>query len=100
MSAVGAGMTNSSPALIAGSQYDVSCEELDQLVHWVSDFPTKVLGSRMMGGGFGGCTINLVMQRDVNYLKGYVHEKYFATFGTEPDFYTVDLSQGVHKFGN
>jgi galactokinase len=77
--------------------YDVSCEELDALVSWVSDYPSKASGARMMGGGFGGCTINLVRQMDVNYLKGYVHEKYFTTFGTEPGFYTVALSQGVHK---
>jgi galactokinase len=79
--------------------YDVSCEELDRLVHWVEDHPTIVCGARMMGGGFGGCTINLVRSDKVNYLKGYVTEKYFATFGSEPDFYTVDLSQGVHRSG-
>jgi galactokinase len=80
--------------------YDVSCEELDQLVQWVEDLPHIVCGSRMMGGGFGGCTINLVRVGHVNYLKGYVHEKYFATFGTEPDFHTVTLSQGVHRYGS
>jgi len=59
-----------------------------------------VCGARMMGGGFGGCTINLVRSDKIDYLRGYVHEKYFATFGTEPDFYTVLLSQGVHKSGD
>ena len=80
--------------------YDVSCEELDQLVLLAADHPSIVCGSRMMGGGFGGCTINLVKRSHLNYLKGYVQEKYFATFGTEPDFYTVALSQGVHKLGD
>ena len=41
--------------------YEVSCKELDMLVDFASDRP-EVLGSRMMGGGFGGCTINLVKQ--------------------------------------
>ena len=80
--------------------YDVSCTELDHLVEWAQENPSVVCGSRMMGGGFGGCTINLVRSGQVNYLKGYVHEKYFATFGTEPDFYTFKLSQGVHRAGN
>jgi galactokinase len=79
--------------------YDVSCEELDRLVHWAEDHRSMVCGARMMGGGFGGCTINLVRSDKVNYLRGYVAEKYFATFGSEPDFFTVDLSQGVHRSG-
>lgn len=79
--------------------YDVSCEELDRLVEYAEDLPSVVCGARMMGGGFGGCTINLVKSDKVNYLKGYVTEKYFTTFGSQPDFYTVELSQGVHKSG-
>jgi galactokinase len=79
--------------------YEVSCEELDHLVLLAEENRDIVCGARMMGGGFGGCTINLVKTERVDYLKGYVHEKYFATFGTEPDFYTVQLSRGVHKSG-
>ena len=79
--------------------YDVSCEELDHLVLLAEENRDIVCGARMMGGGFGGCTINLVKSDKVDYLRGYVHDKYFATFGTEPDFYTVQLSRGVHKFG-
>ncbi len=41
--------------------YEVSCKELDLLVDLVKDDP-NVLGARMMGGGFGGCTINLVKE--------------------------------------
>ena len=40
-------------------KYEVSCPELDYLVKISEDFP-KVAGARMMGGGFGGCTINVV----------------------------------------
>lgn len=79
--------------------YDVSCAELDELVLLAEENRDFVCGARMMGGGFGGCTINLVRSDKVDYMRGYVHEKYFATFGTEPDFYTVQLSQGVHRSG-
>ncbi|MEJ0029631.1 MAG: hypothetical protein WDO15_04350 [Bacteroidota bacterium] len=77
--------------------YDVSCEELDFLVSLAEEHKDAVIGSRMMGGGFGGCTINLVHRSKVDFIKGYVHDKYFTTFRKEPDFYLVDLADGVHK---
>lgn len=77
--------------------YEVSCEELDYLVSLAEEDRSTVVGSRMMGGGFGGCTINLVKKDRIDYVKGYVHEKYFTTFGIEPDFYLMNLSQGVHQ---
>jgi galactokinase len=77
--------------------YDVSCEELDFLVTLAEDHKDSVIGARMMGGGFGGCTINLVHRSKVDFMKGYVHEKYFTTFRKEPDFYLVNLAQGVHQ---
>jgi galactokinase len=78
-------------------QYDVSCEELDFLVSLAEEQRGSVIGARMMGGGFGGCTINLVDRSKVDFMKGYVHEKYFATFKKEPDFYLVNLAEGVHQ---
>jgi galactokinase len=48
-------------------EYEVSCKELDFLVDHVRSLP-QVLGARMMGGGFGGCTINLVKQEFVEEL--------------------------------
>lgn len=77
--------------------YEVSCPELDSLVLMAEDLKEMILGSRMMGGGFGGCTINLVRKDKVDYVRGYVHEKYFASFRKEPDFYLVNLTDGVHK---
>lgn len=77
--------------------YDVSCEELDFLVDLAEEQRDSVIGARMMGGGFGGCTINLVHRSRVDFMRGYVHEKYFATFKKEPDFYLVNLADGVHK---
>jgi galactokinase len=78
-------------------QYDVSCEELDFLVLLAEDHKDAILGSRMMGGGFGGCTINIVRKSKVDFLRGYFHEQYFATFNKEPDFYLVTLADGVHR---
>ena len=43
--------------------YEVSCPELDHLVE-ATETMDAVLGARMMGGGFGGCTINLVQSKD------------------------------------
>lgn len=79
------------------NQYDVSCEELDFLVDLAWEHKQAVIGSRMMGGGFGGCTINIVEKSRVDFIRGYVHEEYFATFKKEPDFYLVTLAEGVHQ---
>ncbi len=76
--------------------YDVSCEELDFLVMQAEENKTTILGSRMMGGGFGGCTLNLVSHNQEGIFKEMVRKSYFTTFKREPDFYAVKLSQGVH----
>ena len=77
--------------------YEVSCEELDYLVMLAEEDKKVVPGARMMGGGFGGCTINLVNKGMEEIFKEKVWQKYFATFKKEPDFYSVELSQGVHQ---
>jgi galactokinase len=76
-------------------EYKVSCEESDWLVDWAGEH--GVLGARQMGGGFGGCTINLVRKDQKPMLIDQVRTKYFAAFKKEPDFYQVQLSDGVHK---
>ncbi len=78
--------------------YEVSCEESDLLVKVAEEEKSLILGSRQMGGGFGGCTINLIKKGSAAELSERVGEKYFATFKKEPDFYLVNLSQGVHTF--
>jgi galactokinase len=55
--------------------YEVSCQELDILVELAASVP-GVLGARMMGGGFGGCTINLVRDEAVPQLTRLVEEQY------------------------
>ncbi len=77
--------------------YEVSSHELDFLVSLAEEQRSEVIGSRMMGGGFGGCTINLVEKGKVKVFKEIVLAKYFATFKKEPDFYSVKLSDGVHS---
>ena len=76
-------------------EFKVSCEESDCLVTWANE--SEITGARQMGGGFGGCTINLVRKELVPSLMDDVRGKYFAAFKKEPDFYPVELSDGVHK---
>ena len=81
-------------------QYEVSCEESDLLVALAAEFPKDVLGARQMGGGFGGCIINLVRREAVEKYSLAVRKKYVVTFKKEPDFYSVNFSQGVHAVDN
>jgi galactokinase len=77
-------------------EYEASCAESDFLVALGEEEPA-VLGARMMGGGFGGCTLNLVRKDRVDYFRGWVFEKYLAQFEKEPDFYLVNLTDGVSR---
>ena len=74
--------------------YEVSCEELDFLNKLARKL--DVTGSRVMGGGFGGCTINLV--RDELY-EPFIKEakvRFAEKFGHEPKVYDVVISDGAH----
>ena len=71
--------------------YEVSCPELDELVEIARSVP-GVLGSRMTGGGFGGCTVTLVRADAVETLK----EKINSTYSGKATFYTATASQGAH----
>jgi galactokinase len=74
--------------------YEVSCPELDYLVDLVRDNP-HVYGARMMGGGFGGCTINLIQPGSVDRISALVKEKYFQKFGIETTPYVTAISSGT-----
>ena len=74
--------------------YEVSCQELDFLVEKAKEHPA-VIGSRMMGGGFGGCTINLIYNRDTELFISNLKKNYFDQFGLELDVYPVGISEGV-----
>lgn len=77
--------------------YNVSCPESDLLVTIATENPHYVLGARQTGGGFGGCTIALVKKKTVKEFSDKVRKKYVATFKKEPDFYSINLSHGVHE---
>jgi galactokinase len=76
-------------------EYEVSCSELDYLVELVNDNP-HVYGSRMMGAGFGGCTINLIEKDHVEPITKQVTEGYKNRFGLEPKTYVTCISAGTN----
>ena len=75
--------------------YEVSCEELD----FLNDCAKKngVTGSRVMGGGFGGCTINLVKDELYDAFLWDAQETFKAKFGVSPKVYDVVISDGARK---
>ncbi len=75
--------------------YEVSCEELDFLVRLAEK--CGVTGSRIMGGGFGGCTINLVKEELYDEFVAAVKSEYPAAFGVEPKIYDVVISDGARR---
>lgn len=75
--------------------YEVSCEELDYLNDIAKE--CGVTGSRIMGGGFGGCTINLVPNVIYNKFIDTVKTKFNEKYGHEPVIYDVIVSDGARK---
>ena len=75
--------------------YEVSCEELD----FLNDIAKEcgVTGSRVMGGGFGGCTINLVKEELYNAFVEKAFSAYKEKFGHEPKLYNVVIGDGSRK---
>jgi galactokinase len=76
--------------------YEVTGVELDAMVDAARSVP-GVLGSRMTGAGFGGCTVSLVHQDSVERFITEVGSKYEAATGLKPDFYVCDIGDGVRK---
>ena len=72
--------------------YEVSCEELDFLATVAKE--CGVTGSRIMGGGFGGCTINLVKEELYDNFVATVTERFKEKYGHEPKIYPVIISDG------
>ena len=75
--------------------YEVSCEELDYLNDIAKE--CGVTGSRVMGGGFGGCTINLVKEDLYDAFIATAKKKFAAKFGHEPKVYDVVISDGARR---
>jgi galactokinase len=81
------------------NDYEVSCPELDLMV----DLARKVkgvYGSRMTGGGFGGCTVNLVAAEQVGEFKSLVAEGYEKATNLVPDIYVCDLADGAGEIAS
>lgn len=74
--------------------YEVTGAELDALAHAAVRHPACV-GSRMTGGGFGGCTISLVKTRDLESFKRQVGEEYKKATGYTPTFYQTEIGDGI-----
>ena len=76
--------------------YEVSCEEIDILVNLAWKIP-GVIGSRITGGGFGGCTVSIVKNDAVDTFIETIGEAYKEKVGHEAEFYTVDIGDGASR---
>jgi galactokinase len=75
-------------------EFNVSCDELDFLVDLVRDVPS-VYGARMMGGGFGGCTINLIENDKIERIVNQVATSYYKKFNREMKSYITSIGSGT-----
>jgi galactokinase len=94
MQVVGALMADSHKSL--REDYEVSCAELDLIVD-IAAKQAGVYGARMTGGGFGGCTINLVERADAAEFKRHVAAEYYSSTGMHPDIFICDASKGAEE---
>jgi galactokinase len=79
--------------------YEVSCNELDVMANLANNFPGCV-GARMTGGGFGGCTINLVRTTQVEQFAIHIREGYQGATGIAPEIYSCAASDGASEIIN
>lgn len=75
--------------------YEVSCRELDVLVEATEELDS-VLGARMMGGGFGGCTINVVKTAELDAVIEQIGSYYEKRAGWRPDCHVAEIGDGTH----
>jgi galactokinase len=76
--------------------YQVSCKELDFLVSLAKE-SASVIGSRLMGGGFGGCTINIIKDEGKQEFLSAATDSYQKKFQIDPEIYEVDIMDGTHE---
>ena len=76
--------------------YEVSCPELDFLVDTATDIDS-IIGARLMGGGFGGCTINLIAKTKTEETIEKITSAYALQFGITPEVYIMKTSDGTYK---
>lgn len=77
------------------NDYEVSCPELDLMVELAEQFDGGVMGARMTGGGFGGCTVNLVQADKASLFMEFIAREYRARTEIKPDIYAVKADRGV-----
>ncbi len=77
--------------------YQVSCDEIDLLVDLAWEIP-GVLGARITGGGFGGCTVSIVENEAVDRYKESIQRAYEKRVGHKAEFYVVDIGDGAYAF--
>jgi galactokinase len=77
--------------------YEVSCTELDLLVELARQHGTsgRVIGSRMTGGGFGGCTVSLVRKDHIQSLASAIRDDYYRETGILPSVFTSRPAEGA-----
>ncbi len=78
-------------------EYEVSCDEVDFLVEEAMKHST-VQGARLMGGGFGGCSINLIKDEDAEMVIATVKERYKDAFGIEMKVYPIKIAHGTKRY--
>ena len=78
------------------NDYDVSCREIDVLVDAASEID-GVIGSRITGGGFGGCTVSIVKDETIEKFKEILTSVYKEKFNLIPEFYVVEIGSGPTK---
>ncbi len=97
MDAFGQMLTESHISL--NTDYEVSCYELNMIVHYSTHFD-GCLGARMTGAGFGGCCIALVEQERLQTFINYVGKKYTEKTKLKADFYVTEIVDGVKRIKN
>lgn len=77
--------------------YEVSCPEMDFLVTEANTIP-EIIGARMMGGGFGGCTINLVKKENVNAVIEKMRRAYATQYNIDLKYYKIKIAKGTSEY--
>ena len=76
--------------------YETSCIECDVLAETAWTVP-GVIGSRITGGGFGGCTVSIVKDEAIDNFKETLTKVYSEKVGKTPEFYVVEIGDGPYK---
>lgn len=79
------------------TEFEVSCPEIDFMVEEALK-EEGVMGARIMGGGFGGCSINLIRENKIDDVISSVKEKYLKEFNIEMKVYQVKIAEGIKEY--